>query len=1125
MKFPCKTHRRALWLFPAAISAFTCQAQLLWTVGMNDNGWPVGDGGGANASFVQENGTISALPGSFESPETDGQADNDYYFLGEYTATIPSFVAAYTEYEPVGTVSADEEAAERAFAGNDNDMRYHFNLPATLKPSDLLSVTFDALNLHTDGQSDPRYGVEIYFNGVKVQEEIIIRPPQLNISYTTPQFSLESVNALVGPGPDNVVSLRGISYSNDGGGAWMGVDFIQLNQETEKIPAPTFPWAVGKNDDGWPVGDGGGENATFVQENGTVTPLPGSATSPETDQQGDNDYYFGGSYTKIIPGNGDYQPVGTVSANEESAERAFAGADNELRYHFNLPNKLKSTDLLAVTFDALNLHTDGQADPRYGVEIFFNGVKVQPLITVRPADLNKPFTTPAFTVASVNGQVGAGFDNIITLKGINYGNEGGGNWMGIDYIKLDQVATPPPPAVLPWVVGQNDNAWPTGNGGGANATFVQENGVVNALPGSFESPEVDQQGDNDYYLAGVYTTVIAGNGTYTPVGTVSVNEEGAERAFAAADNELRYHFNLPPNLQPTDKLSVAFDALNLHTGDPADPRYGVEVYVNSVKVQDEIIIRPDQLGVTFNTPAFTLGSVNAGVGPGFDNIVTLKGINYNNDGGGNWMGIDYVQLNPVLPAPFPWDVGRDDNAWPVGNGGGANATFVQEAGSNALPGNPSSPETDAQADDDYYFAGSYTKTIPSVVEFYADYEPVGTILVNEEAAERAFAGTDNEKRYHFNLPETLKPDDQLLVTFDASNLDTSGENPRYGVEIYFNGVQVQQEILITSAELGVDYSTAPFKLSSVNAQVGPGFDNIVTLRGISYRDDGGGSWMGIDYVQLSPVPQPVFPLAIGKDDNDWPVGNGGGAEATFVQEAGVNGLPGNPSNPEVNQQGDDDYYFAGIYTQTIPSVVEAYGDYQPVGMVPRNEESAERAFAGTDNELRYHFNLPTTLKDSDKISVKFDAFNLHTEEQADPRYGVEILFNGVVVMPEVLVRPADLDTDFTSPEFTLSSVNAKTGAGFDNVVTLRGINYNADGGGNWMGIDYVQINGAGAGVPPVLLLPLVKDGKVTISWTGTGSLEWAPTVNGPWTSITPVPSSPYTENLADGQNRFYRLRQ
>ncbi|MFM1561937.1 MAG: PEP-CTERM sorting domain-containing protein, partial [Roseibacillus sp.] len=29
---------------------------------------------------------------------------------------------------------------------------------------------------------------------------------------------------------------------------------------------------------------------------------------------------------------------------------------------------------------------------------------------------------------------------------------------------------------------------------------------------------------------------------------------------------------------------------------------------------------------------------------------------------------------------------------------------------------------------------------------------------------------------------------------------------------------------------------------------------------------------------------------------------------------------------------------------------------------------------------------------------------------------------------------------------------------FDNYVELRGINYNASGGGNWMGHDYVALN-------------------------------------------------------------------
>jgi hypothetical protein len=40
----------------------------------------------------------------------------------------------------------------------------------------------------------------------------------------------------------------------------------------------------------------------------------------------------------------------------------------------------------------------------------------------------------------VNAEVGAGYDNIITLKGVNYNAEGGGNWMGIDYVQLSKVA-------------------------------------------------------------------------------------------------------------------------------------------------------------------------------------------------------------------------------------------------------------------------------------------------------------------------------------------------------------------------------------------------------------------------------------------------------------------------------------------------------------------------------------------------------------------------------------------------------------------------------------------------------------------------------------------------------------
>ncbi len=1094
----------------------TSQAQtVIWTAGMDDNGWPVGSAGGADASFVQENGSINPLPGSPISTSVPQGADNDYYFAGLYTTVIPG----NGTYDPVGQVDVDEEAAERAFAGNDNDLRYHFNLPSTLKPTNLLSVTFDMLNLQ-DGQADTRYGVEVWVNNVKVQPEILIRAPQLNKAYTTPQFTLAQVNAQVGPGFDNIVSLRGINYNSDGGGNWMGLDYVRLNQETELIPAATFPWAVGKDDNDWPVGNGGGTNATFVQENGVVNPLPGSPNSPEVNGQADNDYYFAGSYTTIITNNGNYVPVGTVPVNEEAAERAFAGADTELRYHFNLPNNLKPSDLLAVTLDPLNLDTSG-SDPRFGVEVYFNNIRVQPEVVIRNAQLNKPLTTPQFTLASVGAQVGPGFDNIVTLKGINHNADGGGNWMGLDYIQLNPVAQPIPPAVLPLAIGKNDNAWPTTlNGGGPNASFVQENGVVNPLPGDPNSPEIDQKADNDYYFAGIYSTIITNNGKYTPVGTVPVNEEAAERAFAGNDNELRYHLNLPPNLQPTNQLSVSFDALNLDTSG-SDPRWGVEVYFNNVKVMPQVVIRNDQLGTTFNTAPFTLASVNAQPGPGFDNILTLKGISYNADGGGNWLGIDYVQLNPVLPPPFPWAVGKDDNGWPAGNGGGPNATFVQEAGTNPLPGNPASPEADQQADDDYYFAGEYKTTIASVVAVEGDYTPVGTVLVNEEAAERAFAGSDNTKRYHFNLPASLKPTDQLMVSFDMVNLDTGGADPHYGVEVYFNDVLVGPETIIYTPDLNKLFTTQPFTLASVNAEVGPGPDNIVTLKGINYNGDGGGNWMGIDFLQLNPMPTPTLPLQIGKDDNGWPVGDGGGPNATFVQENGtINDLPGSPKSPEINQQADNDYYFAGIYTNTIA----ANGPYDPVGIVPINEEAAERAFAGGDNDLRYHFNLPATLKPTNQLTVTFDALNLDTSG-TDPRYGIEIYFNSVLVQTQIVIRATELDQDFTTKPFTLASVDAKVGLGYDNIVSLRGINYNADGGGNWMGIDYVLIAQAGGATEaPKLKTPVLSNGKVTIDWTGTGALESATSVLGPWTPVTPAPTPPYVVDVTGNKLRYFRLR-
>jgi hypothetical protein len=204
-------------------------------------------------------------------------------------------------------------------------------------------------------------------------------------------------------------------------------------------------------------------------------------------------------------------------------------------------------------------------------------------------------------------------------------------------------------AAIVWQVGAPGRAWPQdGVGGGPEVDWVQET-AVNDLPGAPDSSLVARNSDDDYYFAGVYTTVVDG-GAYTPVGVVGTNELGAERAFAGIDNHSRFHFNLT-TVDATDLFTVSFEANNLHGGIAA-AHYGVEVYFNNVLVAAEVDINSANLNTVITTPQFTLDSVNGQLGSGFDNYVELRGINYNDSGGGNWMGHDYVALS-ADPNPIP----------------------------------------------------------------------------------------------------------------------------------------------------------------------------------------------------------------------------------------------------------------------------------------------------------------------------------------------------------------------------------------------------------------------------------------------------------------------------------------
>lgn len=62
------------------------------------------------------------------------------------------------------------------------------------------------------------------------------------------------------------------------------------------------------------------------------------------------------------------------------------------------------------------------------------------------------------------------------------------------------------------------------------------------------------------------------------------------------------------------------------------------------------------------------------------------------------------------------------------------------------------------------------------------------------------------------------------------------------------------------------------------------------------------------------------------------------------------------------------------------------------------------------------------------------------------------------------------------------------------------------------------------GVAPVMLSPVIQDGKITLNWTGSGVLEWSSTLReNDWTPVTPAPTPPYAEDLVPNGNRYFRV--
>lgn len=781
-----------LLLSVLTLMAAPARAVLLWTVGLDDNAWPFtaaapGNGGGANATFVQENGN-NPLPGNPANAELDGQSDDDYYFAGSYNTII----ATNGSYTPVGTVAANEESVERALTAGNNQMRYHFNVPATYGPNDRIAVTFDVLNFHT-GMADPRRGVEIYINGNIVMPEQIIRPAQINQDYTSPQKKLSEVGIVTGPGADNIVTLKGISYSASGGGDWMGVDFVKVDIDNSVQIINTFT-----------------ANPTSSQPGAPVT-LAWTLFEPT-------------ATLSISPG------VGTVTGSSVTVNPAVT-TTYTLSATFGGNTQTRTATVTVAPF----ITTFTAADP-----LIIPGNSTNLAWTIPAGIAGSAVMSIDQGVGAVTAPGGSGSIAVSPVASTVY-------TLSVTHSGVTQTKTVPV-NVGEWTVGIDDAIWnftaqAPGNGGGINTTFVQENGGVNALPGNKASAETDTGGDNDYYFAGNYTTLVPGNGTYAPAGLVAAHEESVERAYGGADTQLRYHFNVPAGYSPNARVSVAFDALNLDTSATnADPRWGVEIYINGNLVRPEEIIRPAQFDVDYASPPKKFSEVGIVTGPGNDNIVTLKGISYSGAGGGNWMGIDYMRMSfdntPLLINTFtaaktvlrPGDTGTtlswvlaEPTATVVIDQGIGDVTGNTTAGTGSIPINPAVTTTytltatlgaqtqtlsvtvtksdwdaifeggsdnsshaefshEDAADDDYYFAGNYTSVggpNQAANELLNDDADTNTVPGRTGSAsvgfERSLSELDPVQHIWFvPSPAMLAPEARIRLAADV--LSSSGVN-------------------------------------------------------------------------------------------------------------------------------------------------------------------------------------------------------------------------------------------------------------------------------------------------------------------------------------------------------------
>ena len=218
-----------------------------------------------------------------------------------------------------------------------------------------------------------------------------------------------------------------------------------------------------------------------------------------------------------------------------------------------------------------------------------------------------------------------------------------------------------------------------------------------------------------------------------------------------------------------------------------------------------------------------------------------------------------------------WFVGTDDD----GQDGDGDATLndaaffngtdffasgVQESGEDFLPGNPSNTGGTGGArdtDDDFYFAGVYNTVVDG-----GDYSPVGIVATNERYYDRALTIGDPNMRWHFNVPDTVGPNDAFTFTIDFYQLndDDAPEVSGFDLTFFVDGQQIGDMQPHTDDNLAAAQSW-DFTLDDLGgvAELGPGFDHYVEVKS---QSTGSARWASLDYAKLDITPGAIRDLTI-----------------------------------------------------------------------------------------------------------------------------------------------------------------------------------------------------------------------------------------------------------------------